>query len=123
MNDLFSDPNILDDIMEANSDKYDKVEPDTPLFLDVTFYKKFETIKNPYTGRMMDLDVIMCFEFPQFACLFESNSVDKVETSWKTDVLKEFIDYLKFKASNFAKCLVESAPVWIDDVTARFTLK
>lgn len=113
-----------DFLVNSNSDKYKKVTNGGPLFFDVTFYKKFDTIRDPETGKLVDMDVITCFEFPQFACLVEVNTTvdNEADDSWKAEILKEFIEYLKIKAASFAKMFVGSSPSWINDVTVRFSV-
>lgn len=115
---------VEDDMEELvfASDKFSEIEPDGPLFFEVTFYKKFEMLKNPKTGKFVELDLVTCFEFPQFACLLEKDSILEKDT-WKSEILEEFVDYLKFKAASFANAIVEkSRPIWVNDVTVRFSV-
>lgn len=112
---------FTDKLINANSDKFEKNEKGGPLFFEVTFFKKFETLRNPNTGKIMDLDMISCFEFPQFACLFEPDTVMKND-SWRSDILEEFVEYLKIKSAAFARMIIETKPIWIDDVTVRFSV-
>lgn len=114
---------FLQDVLSLNTDKFKKVSNDGPLFFEVTFFKKLDTVRDPDTGKLIDLDIISCFEFPQFACLVEANAtVDREDDSWKTEILNQFIEYLKIKASAFAKMFVGSNPKWMDDVTVRFSV-
>jgi hypothetical protein len=117
-----SDDKLLrDDILAANSDKYGEIKSGGPLFLDITFYKKFDTIRDPDTGKLVDLDVISCFEFPQFVCLVEQDFTIS-DDSWRIDILDQFVNYLKIKSAAFAKMFVSSEPIWINDVTVRFSV-
>lgn len=120
-NDSFESIEFTENLIRANSDKFEKIAEGGPLFFEVTFFKKFETMRNPRTGKIMDLDMISCFEFPQFACLVEPDTVMK-DDSWRSDILEEFVEYLKIKASAFAKMFIETKPIWINDVTVRFSV-
>jgi phage terminase large subunit len=113
----------LDSVLDQTEyTDFKHISKNTPLVFDVTFYKSFESVKNPSTGKIMNFDVVKCFEFPQFACIFESDFIAANRDEWKEPLLSEFLDYVKIKAESFFKCLSSKRAIWIDDVTARFSL-
>jgi hypothetical protein len=119
---FISDDN-LDGFLDANSDSYTRISPDSPLFFDVTFYKKFGTVRNPKNGKFMDVDIVTCFEFPQFVCMTEADAFVREDAEELREmVLSEFLEYLKIKASAFAHMITKTKGMWTDNVTFRFSV-
>jgi hypothetical protein len=54
-------------------------------------------------------------------CLVEQDFTIS-DDSWRIDILDQFVNYLKIKSAAFAKMFVSSEPIWINDVTVRFSV-
>ena len=102
---------------------YELPSKDTPLVFTISFYKTYEVLEHPKTRELIDAEIIKCFEFPQFACIFDTKALSESGYDWHGTTMYELFEYIKFKSKGFAKHLFVGENAWQEAQTLRLEIR
>jgi len=109
--------------IKRRDSNYGLPSKDTPLYFTISFYKTYEVLEHPQTREIIDAEIIKCFEFPQFACIFDTKVLVASGYDWHGTTMQELLEYIKFKSKGFAKHLFVGEDAWQDAQTLRLEIK